>query len=138
MSPLERFMAFYKDYGSKDKSEYQALYHDDIHFIDPIKEINSFEPLYKYMEGLTANLNYCYFDFNVEESNEQSASLSWVMRFSNKRLAAGKELTVHGVSFIRFKDNKVIYHRDYYDLGEMIYENLTIISWLIKYIKGRL
>ncbi len=35
-------------------------------------------------------------------------------------------------------DDSIIYHKDYYDLGEMVYEHVPILGFVIKKIKGKL
>ena len=53
-------------------------------------------------------------------------------------LNKGKEFVVQGVSEIHFENNLVTYHRDYFDMGEMVYERIPIFGWITKKIKNRL
>ncbi|HDY7901818.1 TPA: nuclear transport factor 2 family protein, partial [Vibrio vulnificus] len=50
----------------------------------------------------------------------------------------GACVEVKGVSHLKFEAGKVIYHRDYFDLGEMLYENLPLLGGIIRAIKQRL
>ena len=59
------------------------------------------------------------------------------MSYSHPRLAGGGQIDVAGISHIRF-DDKINYHRDYYDLGEMLYEHLPAYGWLTRKLKARL
>jgi hypothetical protein len=45
---------------------------------------------------------------------------------------------VDGFSQISFEDNKVKHHRDYFDLGSMLYEQIPVLGLLIKKIKSGL
>ena len=58
------------------------------------------------------------------------------MQLNHPRLNAGAAVTVPGSTLIRFRD-KVFYHRDYFDAGAMVYEQLPLIGMLIRAIKGR-
>jgi hypothetical protein len=43
------------------------------------------------------------------------------------------------MSYLQFdKAGKVRYHRDYFDLGAMLYEHLPLLGSLVKTIKRRL
>ena len=56
----------------------------------------------------------------------------------NSKLNDGKMFEVIGGSEIHFKDGLVIYHRDYFDMGEFIYERISVIGFIVKKIKDRL
>jgi hypothetical protein len=60
-----------------------------------------------------------------------------VMR--HPRLRKGSPVTVEGLSRLEFDaEEKVKLHRDYFDLGEMLYENLPLIGMVVTSIKKRL
>lgn len=59
------------------------------------------------------------------------------MLLQHPRLNGGSEFRVAGVSIIKFND-KIYSHRDYFDLGAMLYEQLPIIRTLTKFIKRKL
>jgi limonene-1,2-epoxide hydrolase len=50
----------------------------------------------------------------------------------------GKPIAVDGITMLKIADDRVVYHRDYYDLGQMVYENIPLIGRLIKKIKRAL
>ncbi|CAM5224665.1 transcriptional regulator [Alishewanella longhuensis] len=52
------------------------------------------------------------------------------MCLSHPAIGKGKEITVHGCSALRWQDDQIIYHRDYYDLTEMVYQHIPVVSWL--------
>jgi hypothetical protein len=60
------------------------------------------------------------------------------MFISHPRIRSGKIVRVEGSSFIKTHDGQVIYHREYYDLGSLVYENLPIFGSLTRFIKSRL
>ena len=61
------------------------------------------------------------------------------MTFSHPRLAAGQPVRVEGAPRLEFDDaDKVCLHRDYFDLGAMLYEQLPLLGALVRTIKGRL
>jgi hypothetical protein len=78
-------------------------------------------------------------DFSNSFQNGDTVVLVWTMYCAHSALNAGKEFSVDGMSYIRFdpKSGKAVYHRDYFDLGEMIYENVPVLKTLIGFIKSR-
>ena len=106
-------------------------------FIDPFHEIHGLDKLTKYFNKLYQNTAYCRFNFEKQFVNEQSAALFWSMELAHKSLKNGKQIELDGCTLIQSTD-KVIYHRDYFDAGAMLYENIPIFSHAVKYIKGHL
>jgi limonene-1,2-epoxide hydrolase len=46
-----------------------------------------------------------------------------------------KPVEVPGVSILRFTD-KIVYQRDYFDVGAMMYEQLPIFGWVLRRLKS--
>lgn len=65
--------------------------------------------------------------------------VQWDMIFIHRKLAGGRPVTIAGVTFLRSDENgKVFYHRDYFDLGAMVYKRVPLLGRLITKIKRRL
>lgn len=47
------------------------------------------------------------------------------------------EVTVSGISVIRF-DEKIFAHRNYYDMGELLYEHVPILGRAVRKLKAKL
>ena len=48
--------------------------------------------------------------------------MTWTMFLNHPKLR-GETVRVEGASYLRTRNGKVYYHRDYFDLGAMLYEN---------------
>ena len=59
----------------------------------------------------------------------------WEMHVKHKKIKGGENIVVEGVSIVKYQGDKVIYHRDYFDIGEMVYENIPILGSMIRWIK---
>ena len=53
------------------------------------------------------------------------------------KLASGKTISVEGHSKLVFKEGKIINHRDYFNVGEMLYKHIPILGGVINYIDKR-
>lgn len=127
-------------YDKLDKSNLQLLadvYHHDVVFEDPLHKVTGREALTQYFANLYENLQTGTFEIGTCFEEENKASVYWVMRFSHKKINRGESVTVHGNTYLEFSDGKVIFHRDFFDAGEMIYQYLPLFGMLVKLIKRR-
>ncbi|WP_070963027.1 nuclear transport factor 2 family protein [Vibrio sonorensis] len=115
-----------------------AVYHDKVVFEDAAHRLEGWSALQEYFSALYENVHKCQFVIQERQQVGDSGFLTWTMELEHPRLQKGSTIFVNGVSHLKFKDGKVIYHRDYFDLGEMLYENLPVLGKLIKSIKRRL
>ncbi|KJG10782.1 nuclear transport factor 2 family protein [Photobacterium kishitanii] len=114
------------------------VYHSDIVFEDPAHKIIGLAALHQYFGTLYRNINECTFVINQAVVEDNHAFLQWTMRFSHPRLQQGKQRTLEGCTQLTIEQQRIIYHRDFFDLGAMLYEGLPIIGGVIKHIKARL
>ncbi|NRB66796.1 MAG: nuclear transport factor 2 family protein [Vibrio sp.] len=115
-----------------------GVYHQDVVFEDSAHRLQGWQALQSYFDSLYTNVRRCDFDIKEQQQSGDSGFLTWSMSLEHPKLQKGKTVVVNGVSHLKFKDGKVIYHRDYFDLGEMLYENLPLLGSVIKTIKQRL
>jgi hypothetical protein len=117
------------------KGVLQATYTEDVKFVDPVKTINSLDELTKYFENLYKRVNKCHFILNNYLPNSHSHSLEWVMHLQHQKISKNQEIHLSGASFIQFDGERVCYHRDYYDLGALVYEHIPILGSVIKKVR---
>jgi hypothetical protein len=70
-------------------------------------------------------------------SSDNQAALYWTMSFCHPKLNQGSEIVVEGHSYLVEQDNKVIKHRDYLDVGAMLYEHIPLLGSVVKTVKRR-
>ncbi|MEE4166166.1 MAG: nuclear transport factor 2 family protein [Desulfocapsaceae bacterium] len=136
---MQHFLNVYQELRLDTIETLAEIYSDDIHFIDPAHEIKGLPALRTYFSRLYENINHIHFDFRAPLHIQDTAYVQWCMTFSHPRLKSGREIPVDGASFLKFKaDGKVCYHRDYFDLGSMLYQHLPVIGTIVKTINRRL
>lgn len=115
------------------------FYAKDTTFIDPLgthKGINSVKDYYRNLYKNVKSIKFTYRDLI---SSDNSHSLYWTMTLSADGLNRGAPISLEGNSHIRFnQDGFVAYHRDYFDMGEFIYEYVPVMGWAIKKVKNKL
>ena len=117
------------------KQVLSKIYTNDVIFVDPVKSIDGLENLTEYFEDLYKSLSSCHFTLKNHTLNDHQHSIEWLMRFQHKKIGNNLPLELEGASFIKFKDEKVCYHRDYYDLGALVYEHIPILGSVIKKVR---
>lgn len=136
---MERFLEIYNQLNADNIELIQEIYTDDIHFIDPAHEIRGLPKLRDYFTSLYANLNTIHFDFAHPLLTRCEGYVQWTMSMSHPKLKKGADIAVSGATFVKFSDDsRVYYHRDYFDLGAMLYQHLPLIGPVVKTINRRL
>lgn len=134
---LDNFVRIYGQLSTDNLELLSVIYHDDVVFTDPMHQLNGFKELSSYFESLYTNLLSC--DFVIDEVilDGDTAGIYWHMNYQHPKLNSGQRIEVQGHSKISGRDDKVIYHRDYIDLGAMLYEHLPVLGRLVKWLKCR-
>lgn len=136
---MDKFLTMYNSLNSKNLHLLKDVYRADIRFVDPAHEICGLEKLTDYFFALYQNLYSIDFAFHDAQQIDSAAYLQWEMTFRHKKLSGGRPMVVNGATFLQFdRDRMVYYHRDYFDLGALLYEQLPLFGRLIKVIKRRL
>jgi len=135
----KKFAEGFAALGKHNLDRLGELYHSDIHFTDPLHDLNGLASLRAYCENLYANVSELEFEFlQCSGIDEEQALLRWNMTYRHPRLAGGKLISVPGCSLIRFRQGKVYRHVDYYDAGALLYEHIPLLGQVIAWLKRRL
>lgn len=135
---VDKFLAFYNSLSSENLQLLQQLYHPDVEFIDPVHQLRGIAALTKYFNHAYARLQRCTFSAQQSMEQQQQAFISWQMQFSHTAIGAGKMIDVAGCSVLQYQDELIIYHRDYYDLDQMVFQHLPMLGWLTGKVKQQM
>ncbi len=139
MSYNEKIISFYNKFNGKNLEILNQFYSDDVQFQDPITKTDGLDQLKKHYTKSYQNIKLIRFDFSEFIQTDNKYSCTWVMNVAVNGLNGGKEFQVSGISILYFNSEGLItYHRDYFDLSEMVYEKLPLIGSVIGQIKKRL
>lgn len=134
---LAHFIETYQHLAVDNLSNLETIYHQDIVFQDPLHMISGFNNLADYFAQLYQNVTACNFVIKQVIQQDNHAALYWTMTYQHKHLNGGQSIEVEGHSIVVGEDNKVIYHRDYIDLGQMLYEHIPLLGGVIRWLKKR-
>lgn len=136
---LELIRSTFNSLSKNNMEILKDFYAEDIEFTDPVTHVKGLQNLTKYYSHVYGNVIAIKFDFHEINSSDDTYFAKWTMTLQVKGLNSKLPYPTEGLSVMKFNSqNKVIYHRDYLDLGSMVYEQLPVLGPLIKLIKKKL
>ncbi|MBO1255270.1 nuclear transport factor 2 family protein [Alteromonas sp. 5E99-2] len=143
MSILDRFNKMYSDISELNVEDLNTLYHPDVTFVDPVTTHKGLSSVKGYFMNLLKSSKTC--TFTIHDTIENNSAISsthfvvvWTMYLTSEKLNKGNPITLDGTSLLTVEKDLIIYHRDYYDMGQMIYENIPVLRHIILKIKSML
>jgi hypothetical protein len=135
---LRQFAGVFAELHKGNLERLGELYSVDVLFCDPLHQVRGLGELQRYFAELYANVSELRFDFHgFDQVREGEGYLRWSLSYRHPRLAGGRLIQVDGCSHLQWH-NKVYRHRDYFDAGSLLYEQLPVLGKLIGWLKGRL
>lgn len=138
MTIIDTFRQFYDDLTLEKLPMLEKLYDDNVLLIDPVGTHRGLPLVDTYFRKLMANTSSCRFDIHQIMRNENTIFVSWTMVFVTPTFNKGEPVAVDGCSHLIVRNEKIIQHRDYYDMGQMIYEKIPVLGFLVKTIKKKM
>ncbi len=133
---IDKLKVFYRDIPTTPLDRIHHIYDKDIIFKDPVHEIRGIDAMHAYMLTMCANVSEGRFEFLDQQVGNGNAFIKWNMHFRHPKL--GDELiSVRGVSHLQFAE-RIYYHEDIYDMGEMIYDHIPLLGACTRWLKQRL
>jgi len=115
------------------------LYAEEVVFEDPLGRIEGLDGFKVYMEAMYQYVQEISWAYTDEVIQGDTHVLYWTMTLRTKGLNKGKPFSVDGTSHIKFGEGgKIVYHRDYFDMGAYVYERVPVVKWFVKFVKKRL
>lgn len=136
VSLSDKIQSTFNSFSGTNHSLLDSFYATNVVFEDPVTKVQGLPALKKYYAHAYKNVKSIRFDFSRILEQEKNCTAEWVMTINVRGLNGGEPYQVHGVSLLVFNDEGLVSsHRDYVDLGEMIYERIPVQGFVIKKIK---
>lgn len=138
---LERFKSLFNELDRHCLDRLDEVYAPDVHFRDPVHELRGLPALKAYYARLYEGVESCRFRYDGEVIEAGGAVVLWTMQFRHRRFRAGETLTLEGATHLAFGHGDlalVSRHRDYFDMGEFLYERVPVLGTVIRHIKSGL
>lgn len=135
---LQQLVTFYQTLDRTRLTMLAEIYHPDVRLSDPVGEHQGLAVVEQYFASLLKNMRYCRFVVTLTREFDSDALLLWRMEYAHPSLQGGADQTLEGSSYLQFREGKVVFQRDYYDMGAMLYEKLPLLGSVIGLVKKRL
>ncbi len=132
---IEKFKDYFAQMNFNDDFILREIYSDNVVFTDPIHELHGIEKLIEYFKKLNDNLIEGSFQFIDEASIDNKAYLVWEMNLKLKK--PNKHVKASGISVLII-DGKIVSQRDFFDAGELFYENIPVLGSIIRFLKKKI
>lgn len=135
MNSIQSLMDWYENLSLDKLESIENYYAINVFFKDPFNEIKGLDQLKKIFIHMFKTLEKPRFIFIDTIENDNGAFLTWDFTF----LIKGKEFKIHGSSHLKYDLNrKIIYHRDYWDVGEEIFLKMPLFKSFYKMFQSKL
>lgn len=94
----------------------RTVYDTDVSFEDPIQKVRGVDAFIALNHRLLDRAKELVFSVESASGTDDEMFLTWKMRCVPK---LGPKIQVDGATHLRAQNGRVVYHRDYWDLGEM-------------------
>jgi len=135
-SALDQFISTYEALHKDNLSSLRAVYSPDVVFEDSVHRAEGIDALLRYFDNQYRDLISCRFTVRESQRVGDTAWLAWDMDYAHPRLRRGTPLHVKGASHLRLRE-AVHYHRDYVDMGQVLYEHLPVLGSAVRWLKRR-
>ncbi|WP_374661579.1 nuclear transport factor 2 family protein [Inhella sp.] len=132
---LDALRRFYENLSAADVARMGELYDAHAYFRDPFNEVHGLAKVQRIFAHMFESLETPRFEVREAFGAGDQAFLTWDFSFRVR----GRSLRIHGSSHLKFApDGKVIYHRDYWDAAEELWEKLPLLGSVLRWLKKRL
>ena len=135
MNNLKELTLWYENLKKDSLDKIDFFYDENVFFKDPFNEFKGRDKLMKVFTHMFENLENPHFVILDTIEDSDGAFLTWDFYLKIK----GRGYKIHGSSHLKYnKENKIVYHRDYWDVGEEILLKIPFMKFMYSYIQKKL
>ena len=136
---LDHLIGYFETITEATVPKLRDFYAADASFKGPLNEVHKVEQIEQIFAHMFGPLSEPRFIVHTRIEQGDEAFLTWDFRFRIKKYKPDVEQVIRGGSHLCFDaQNKVCYHRDYWDAAEELYEKLPLIGGLMRFVKRRM
>ena len=136
---LDDLIRYFETITEATVPQLRDFYAADAYFKDPFNEVHKVAQIEQIFDHMFGPLSEPRFIVHTRIEQGDEAFLTWDFRFRIKKYKPDVEQAIRGGSHLRFDvQNKVCYHRDYWDAAEELYEKLPLVGGLMRFMKCRM
>jgi len=133
---LQNVIRFFESVSRESVKDIPQLYSVDAYFKDPFNEVHGEPAISAIFVHMFEQVDVPAFKIACSILQDDDAFIVWDFSFRMK--GSCQTLTIHGSTHLRFNAaHQVMYHRDYWDAAEELYEKIPVLGSLMRLIKRK-
>ena len=134
------FGLVFKDFKhGATEANIRQIYADRFYFNDTIKSFNDLDDLVHYMVHTADKVQATTVTIDDVVKSDEDYYIRWTMNIQMEVMGRTIDSKSLGMTQLRFnKDGRIIFHQDYWDGAEGLYEHLPYVGRWVKKIKERM
>ncbi len=135
---LDKLASYFESITVATLPQLRDFYAPDAYFKDPFNEVRDVASIEHIFGEMYVSLHVPRFVIHSKVEQVDEAFLTWDFNFRIKKYKPDVTQTIRGSSHLKFDaQNRVCYHRDYWDAAEELYEKLPLIGGFMRFLKKR-
>jgi hypothetical protein len=135
---LDRLVPFFETLSPEGVARMGEFYAADAWFKDPFNEVQGLAQIERIFSHMFVALEQPRFVVTTRVLDGNQCFLTWDFEFRFKNRQPAPLQTIRGASHLKFNEaGRVVYHRDYWDAAEELYEKLPLLGSLMRWLKRR-
>lgn len=135
---VARVARFFETIAPEQVARLGEIYAADAYFKDPFNEVRGVPRIARIFGHMFEQVDAPRFVVHERVAQGDAAFLTWDFVFAFRRPLPPGERTVRGCSHLRFDaEGRVVFHRDYWDVAEELYEKIPVLGALMRLLRRR-
>ncbi len=134
---LARLRQYFESISPDSVRKLGTIYAEDAYFKDPFNEVRGVPAIERIFAHMFMQVDAPRFVVHEVLAQGSQAFITWDFRFRMKRFDPSEQV-IRGASHLRFDAaGLVVFHRDYWDAAEELYEKLPVLGSLMRFLRRR-
>ncbi len=132
-----RATAFFSALNKDTLSLIDSFYDPEVEFADPLGQGSGRVSLGHHYVRFFKHISKIQYEFGPIIVEGSQVSVQWTALIRHSKLNMQQEIPLRGSTWLEFggAEDKVIRFSEYFDLGELAYENLPILGFIVRRVK---
>jgi len=135
---VERLVQYFETLDPARVAQMDQFYAQQVWFKDPFNEVRGLAQVQQIFSHMYVALDRPRFVVTERIVDGPQCFLTWDFEFYFRGRRNAVLQTIRGTSHLKFNAaGQVLYHRDYWDAAEELYEKLPLLGSLMRWLKRR-